>query len=250
MMLLWTVFAALEPENVDAFLEELSARRDAIRVVQARIERENVTTDGVFEARGTMLFVHPKRIVFRYDESSETDLLIDALRLYRYDEDMEQLQIDDLQDDPATEALYMGFAKDFKRLREAFDVSLFIPEVKEGAVKGLLLRPRKRESEDEAASAGPAAAFEEVYLYLRETDYLPTRVIVVNDANSRVEIRMSEYRVNEAVEPGQTQFSIPEGTVIIENQETYEEAPAGGLLLPRDPAVIDIPIPSEEIPAP
>ena len=84
MMLLWTVFAAVEPENVDAFLEELSARRDAIRVVQARIERENVTTDGVFEARGTMLFVHPKRIVFRYDESSETDLLIDALRLYRY----------------------------------------------------------------------------------------------------------------------------------------------------------------------
>ena len=61
---------------------------------------------------------------------------------------------------------------------------------------------------------------------------------------------MSDYRVNEAVEPGQTQCSIPEGTVIIENQDTYEEAPAGGLLLPRDPAVIDIPIPSEEIPAP
>jgi len=37
MLLLWTVFAAVEPENVDAFLEELSARRDAIRVVQARI---------------------------------------------------------------------------------------------------------------------------------------------------------------------------------------------------------------------
>jgi outer membrane lipoprotein-sorting protein len=250
ILLLWTMLSAAEPESVDAFLEELSARRTAVRVVQARLERENVTTDGVFEAQGTVLFVHPRRIVFRYDESAETDVLIDGLRLYRYDRDMEQLQIDDLEDDPATEAFYLGFAKDFKRLREAFDVALFIPEIKEGAVKGLLLRPKKVESEDESDLPGPAAAFEEVYLYLREPDYLPTRVIVVNDANSRVEIRLSHYRVNEAVDTAQTQFRIPEGTVIIENQETFEEAPAGGLFLPRAPAVLELPLSAEEAPAP
>ena len=216
MLLLWTVFAAVEPENVDAFLEELSARRDAIRVVQARIERENVTTDGVFEARGTMLFVHPKRIVFRYDESSETDLLIDALRLYRYDEDMEQLQIDDLQDDPATEALYMGFAKDFKRLREAFDVSLFIPEVKEGAVKGLLLRPRKRESEDEAASQARRRRLRGVPVSSR--DRLPSDA---GDRSQRRQFaggnRMSEYRVNGRWARADPVLD-PRGTVIIETR--------------------------------
>ncbi len=228
---------AVETENADAFLEELEARRSALRVVEARIHRENVTPDGVFEATGTMLYAHPRRIVFRYEDPSVTDLLIDKLRIYRYDEDMEQLLIDDLENDPATEALYIGFEKDFKRLREAFDVFLFIPEVKEGAVKGLLLRPKERADEDDA---NPAAGFEEVYLYLRDEDYLPTRVIVVNDADSHVELRMSDYRANGTIEPEQTQFKIPEGTVIIENQESYEEAPAGGVLLPRDPVIPEI----------
>jgi outer membrane lipoprotein-sorting protein len=244
---LLAVFAAVETESVDAFLKELEAKRDKLQVVQARIHRENITPDGVFEAEGTMLYAHPRRIVFRYEDPTVTDLLIDNLRVYRYDEDMEQLLIDDLEDDPATEALYIGFERDLKRLREAFDVSLFIPEVKEGAVKGLLLRPREAGEEDEA---GPAATFESVYLYLREEDYLPTRVIVVNDADSQVEMRMSEYRVNQRIDPAQTQFRIPEGTVIIENQESFEEAPEGGLLLPRDPIVPKTATEAEGAPAP
>ena len=234
LLLAVTAVVEVEPENVDAFLEELAARRDAIYVVRARIQRENITPDGVFEAKGAMLYARPRRIVFRYEDAAVTDLLIDGRRIYRYDEDMEQLLIDELEDDPATEALYLGFEKDFNRLRKAFDISFFIPEAREGAVKGLLLKPKQEENGEES---NPAAAFEAVYLYLREDDYLPTRVVVVNDADSSVELRLSEYEVNCAIEPAETQFQIPEGTMIVENQEAYEEAPPGGLSLPRDPVV-------------
>ncbi|MFO7975332.1 MAG: outer membrane lipoprotein carrier protein LolA [Candidatus Hydrogenedentota bacterium] len=235
-MLLAALAAAVEveTESMDAFLEELAARRDAIHVVRADIHRENTTPDGIFEAQGAMVYARPRRIVFRYEDPVVTDLLIDDRRIYRYDEDMEQLLVDDLDDDPATEALYLGFEKDFGRLREAFELSFFIPETKEGAVKGLLLKPRKEANGDET---GPAAVFEAVYLYLREEDYLPTRVVVVNDEESRVELRMSDYEVNCPIEPEETQFRVPEGTMIVENQEAYEEAPPGGLLLPRDPVI-------------
>jgi outer membrane lipoprotein-sorting protein len=248
VIMLLLVLAAgveVEPESVDAFLEELAARRDAIHGVRARIHRENSTPDGVFEAKGTLLYARPRRIVFRYEDPAVTDLLIDGRRIYRYDEDMEQLLIDDLEDDPATEALYLGFEKDFNRLREAFDLSFFIPETKEGAVKGLLLKPKEETNEEDT---GPAAAFEAVYLYLREEDYLPSRVLLVNDADSRVDLRMSDYEVNGPIAPEETQFRIPEGTMIVENQEAYEEAPSGGLHLPRDP-IIPKAVP-EEMPSP
>jgi len=247
IVLLLAAAAAVETESVDAFLEELAAKRDAIHVVRAQLERENITPDGVFEAKGTMLYARPRRIVFRYEDPTVTDLLIDGRRIYRYDEDMEQLQIDDLDDDPATEALYLGFENDFARLREAFEVSFFIPEIKEGAVKGLLLRPKKKTGEDGTATA---AVFDEVFLYLREDDFLPTRVIVVNDADSRVDIRMSNYEVNCKIEPVESQFQVPEGTVVIENQESYEEVPSGGLLLPRDPVVPEASPGPEENPRP
>ncbi len=61
---------------------------------------------------------------------------------------------------------------------------------------------------------------------------------------------MSDYRVNGMIEPEQTQFKIPEGTVIIENQESYEEAPAGGVLLPRDPVIPEITAEPVEHPEP
>lgn len=237
-MVLLLAVATAETNEVDAFFEEFAAHRDAIRVVRARVHHENVTPDGVFEAEGTLLYAAPRRIVFRYDDPTVTDLLIDQLRLYRFDKDLEQLLIDQLEDDPATEALYLGFDSDLRRLRKAFEVNLFIPEAREGAVQGILLRPKDPEDDDEVA---PAAVFEEVYLYLREDDYLPTRVIVVNDAHSHVEMRFSDYEVNSPIEPAETQFFLPEGTVIVENQEFFHQAPEGGLMLPRDPIIPELP---------
>jgi len=237
-MVLLLAAATVETNDVDAFFEEFAAHRDAIKVVRARVQRENVTPDGVFEAGGTLLYTAPRRIVFRYDDPMVTDLLIDQLRLYRYDKDLEQLLIDELDDDPATEALYLGFDSDLKRLRETFEVNLFIPEAREGAVRGVLLQPKEPDNDEETP---PAAVFEEVYLYLREDDYLPTRVIVVNDTHARVEMRFSNYEVNCPVEPAETQFFLPEGTVIVENQESFHQVPEGGLMLPRDPIIPEWP---------
>ncbi len=223
----------------DGFFAEFAEKRDGIRTLEARFTQESVVPEETLYSAGRLIYVKPKRIVFRY-EAPEPTYLIDGLRAYEYEPDLKQVQVYLLEDNPQTEALFLGFDEDTKRLRDAYEVELFEPAEEPEGARGVVLRPKNARDEE--------AYFEKVTLFLRAEDYLPYRIHIVNDAESHVTIRVADFVVNGASAPAQGQIMLPEGTTIIEDDEIVETVGRGGKLVPEAIAMPEPPVsaPGEE----
>lgn len=214
--------------DFDAFFADFAARRNRIRVLEARFTQETVTPDETIASTGTLVYVKPKRLIFRY-EDPELVYIIDGLMTYEYDAELEQLQIFEIEDRPETEALFLGFDDSTDRLREAYDIEILPPE-EGGDGKAIRLKPKTRDSD--------TVYFQFVTLELRAEDYLPTRIYIQNDEDSHVLIRVSDFAVNRALEAEDTQIFLPEGTDIVNNERYVETVGPEGKRVPppMDPA--------------
>jgi len=225
LVLVLTIGAAAgEDTAIDVFFAEFAKKRDGIVTLRARFTQESVVPDETLRTAGTIIYVKPKRIVFRYD-APDPIYLIDDLRVYEYAPDLAQLQIYDLEDNPQTEAFFLGFDEDARQLRQGYDVELLTPEDAAPGARVVRLRPKKDEEQE--------APFQEVTLYLRAEDYLPYRIHVVNDAESHVTIWITDFTVNQPLEPGLAQIDLPEGTAIIAHEQGVERVGAGGKRVPE-----------------
>jgi len=181
LALLTMIVAAAEPAvpaELDAFLEDFAEHRVHLTALEAKFVQINYTTDfrgetDRLEKVGTLVYVHPRRLVFRYDDIV---MLIDRTRFYEYDPAIGQLQITTLGNDPQMEALFLGFEENLDALREAYALTLFDVGDDSCADFGLALNP------NESGDPDAPPLFEEVRLYLRKGDYLPCRVYTGNDA--------------------------------------------------------------------
>jgi outer membrane lipoprotein-sorting protein len=220
------VMSAAQPlPPLDEFMKDFDRKRGSIQSVRADFRQENITADESEVVTGTLFYGNPRRILFRYTKPALT-YVFDDLRVYEYDAESEQVQSHDLSDDPQTEALFVGFGESPDRLREAYNIELFRPDVSECGAIGMVLKPKGPEEE---------AAFKEIRLYLREEDYLPCRVQIQNDEESSVLIDVTQYRVNEPYKPEDTQVQVAEGTEIFQNDQYVETAGPGGMWLPEEP---------------
>ena len=222
---------------LDAFLAEFTERRAAVENVQAAFVQEEISPDDMIRSEGTLVFVRPRRILFRYADP-EIAYLIDELRVYEYDAEFEQVQMFDLDNDPEAEALFLGFGGDPERLQQAYDLSLSptLPDACGSHV--LTLRPKIDGDGDIPQDAlhddnAAVSLFEEARLTLGRDDYLPCRIEIINDANSRIVINIVEYTVNKPIEPDSDRLRLPEGTRIIENDVLMETVGSDGAVLPR-----------------
>ncbi len=214
-------------ESMEGFLVEFAEKRERLVVLEAAFEQRNATVDEEEVSEGTLVYANPRRIVFRYASPTEAVVLIDGLKVYEYDVEFEQVQIFSLEADAETEALYLGFESDVGRLTEAYDLEFFKPgDAYPETTKGLMLHPKARE--DDAAPL-----FERVHLYLRESDYLPIRIYIVNDAESSVDISISDIVVNKTIDPVRTQLNVPEGVRIIEDELDKGQVGPEGKLMPE-----------------
>ena len=109
------------------FFAEFSARRDATEALQASFVQTTITPDETIVSRGTLVYTKPKRLIFRY-EDPPLEYMIDGLRVYEYDPDIEQIQIFELEDRPESEAFYLGFESNADRLQEAYSVRVLPPD--------------------------------------------------------------------------------------------------------------------------
>jgi outer membrane lipoprotein-sorting protein len=224
---------------VDAFLRNLTEKRAHVQDMTARFQQKTVSGNDVTYSHGALLYVRPRRIVFRYIEP-ELVYLIDGLSVYEYDPELEQVRIVALKDSPDTEALYLGFENDPERLEEAYRLSLFKPEEgREGAI-GLELEPKDPQSE--------TAFFQRVRLSLRAEDYLPYRIHIVHDAEAATTLDVADVKTNVPIDPRQTQVELPPGTVIVEPDESTETVGIAGLALPL-PIEPALPVESKAEPA-
>ena len=245
---LMLVSGVQEPPTLDALLAELPEKRQGISTLEASFLQEKILPDERERTSGRVRYAKPRRIQFEYDEP-EMVYLVDDRTVYGYDVELEQVQVHHLTDAPEAEALFLGFTEDVAALRKAFDMEILDARVVEGAVAALELRPKATAQDKPAASepapdeteAEPDHYFERVRLYLRGKDYLPCLIHVIFDADSEVVLQFRDMQVNPAAAEDQLQILIPEGTMIIENEELAEVVGPEGKRLPAAPPKLDSP---------
>jgi len=206
--------------DLEEFVEEFQEKRADVQTLEAQFRQHNFTAEDRFTNEGELLYIRPRRLLFRYTEPPVT-YAVDDLMVYEYDADLAQVQQMRLEDHPETEALFLGFESDLTRLQEAYAVSLFTPDEDECGSIGLRLEP-------EVDAEEAPGFFEEAWLYLREEDYIPCRIHLVNPDGSQVLIEIPDPEVNVKLTPRETSLWVPEDTRIVPEQGPVETAGAEG----------------------
>jgi len=238
------------------FFDAFSKKRDQIRTLEAQFVQSIVSQGEAVEAHGTLVYMNPRRILFRYDEKQGgTTYLIDKRRAYQYDPDIKQAQVFDLTDNAQTEVFFLGFDANVDVLTQAYDLSLFAPDSKAapGATQGLSIRPKKElpSTAEDLSRDTQAAPFQEVKLYLREADYLPVRIEILNEDKSHTSINVSDFEINKELDPARAEIAVPEGTKVYADDQLIETIGSGGAVLPRPvPTASEPVIQSTELPPP
>ncbi len=225
---LWANAAEAEAPEKEASLVEFfttfAQSRDAIGLLEATFIQTTVTPDEIIVSEGQIVYVRPKRLIFRYDDPPLV-YMIDSLRAYEYDPELEQVQIFELEDRPESEAFYLGFENNAEQLQEAYNVRLLPASDPSRYALALEFEP-KSDDEDQAY-------FKKVILQLRRGDFLPAEIRIINDEESHVEFRVSDFKINGQPDPEKTHIVLPEGTVIVDNDRYAGEVGPEGLRLPR-----------------
>jgi len=219
------------------FYSEFAKHRDAIASMRAKFVQTTTNPDETDTAEGTLIYTRPKRLLFRYTDPP-LDYMIDGLRAYEYDPDIAQITIYDIEDKPESEAFYLGFESNADRLREAYEIYTLPPDDPATHLLAVEFVPKPKED-------GEPPLFERVRLQLRKPDMLPSRILIVNDAESRTEFAVGDFTINGEMPENMEHLKVPEGTVIVENDEYAGEVPVGGAVFPK-PAVASVQ--SEDLP--
>ena len=244
------IAAAETPPSFDAFFADFAKKRDGVHVLEARFAQTNVSSEETIESSGTVVYVKPRRIVFRYEKpDAGVTYLIHGRKAYEYEPDIKQLQIYSLEDNPRTEVFFLGFDDNTDSLRAAYDVDVFeSSEDKAQGSRGIAIRPKK--SEDVIPAK---AGIQEVKLFLRDADYLPYHIHIKNDDDSQVDIRITDYAINSKLEPAKTRIALPEGIKVIEDDQVLETVGVGGKSVPTEDVISAQPLPEpvkKDTPAP
>lgn len=235
--LMWMSAAAGQTPAPDTFYAEFAKHRDAIESMRAEFVQTTTNPDETDTATGKLIYTRPKRLLFRYADPA-LDYMIDGLRAYEYDPDIAQLTIYDIEDKPESEAFYLGFESNADRLKQAYDIYTMAPDDPNTHVLAVEFVPKPKED-------GEAPLFERVRLQLRKPDMLPSKILIINDEESRTEFTVTNFGINEQMPEHLDELKVPEGTVIVENDEYVGEAPVGGMVFPK-PAVASVD--SEDLP--
>lgn len=230
---------------IDAFFDEFAEQRDGIANFEARFVQRTVTPDEIFDSVGTIVYLRPRRLIFRYDDP-ELVYMMDANVAYEYDAELQQLQIFGMEDRPEAEAFFLGFDQNAERLREAYILRLLPPADPAKSAVALELTPRPEEDEE--------MLFERVILQLRAGDFLPHAIEIVNDAENSVYFEVSEFVVNGELDPDKAQIVLPEGTMVVQDDAFVERVGEGGLRVPGawiatpSPEVTEVSLPDPPVP--
>lgn len=208
------------------FFTEFSKQRDAIETMRASFVQTTTNPDETVVSKGTLIYTRPKRLIFRYADPPLV-YMIDGLRVYEYDPGISQIEVMQLEDRPESEAFYLGFESNADNLQKAYDVHVLPPSDPEKYARAVEFVPKPR-------TDGEEPYFKSVRLQLRKKDYLPAEILIVNDDESQTFFAVTDFATNEKLPEDLSHVRVPEGTAIVEDDESSAEASAGGALFPRE----------------
>jgi outer membrane lipoprotein-sorting protein len=212
------------PEQFQSVLE----RRDSIETLTARFHQETIAPEELIESDGSLVYINPKRILFRYDDPPLT-YMIDAKRSYEYDEEMEQLLVYDLDGGPEAEAFFLGFENNTSKVMEAYAITIEPATDSTKHVFTVVLTPKEQDEEN--------LIFERVYLNIDRDHFMPSQITIINDEENKVVFHIDEFEINTSLDPKLPRLSVPEGTDIIINDESVGQAGPEGQSYPEPESV-------------
>ena len=233
------------PIDADQFFTEFTKARLGVQCLQARFEQTNTSGQDVVRANGTIVYVKPRRILFRYESAEQNAIyLLDNRKVFEYEPDVRQVQIYDMDDNEKTEIFFLGFDNNTESLRKNYDVSVVEPANKEAGSRALVIHPKVKPVEGKPTDpADPKAGkekesggFREVMILLRDKDYVPVAIQIINQDDSEVLILMKDIVLRDKADLSLATIALPEGTKIFENDEKKEVVGAGSKIVPPNDA--------------
>ncbi len=212
--------------EVSPQLETFARQRDEIRTLQAQFTQETITPDETIESSGTVVYVNPKRIIFRYDDLN-LEYMIDARNAYEYDAELEQVLIYDIAGRPEAAAFFMGFENNADELQKAYHVRVLPARDTKTHAFALELIPRAAMDSDDPP------LFERVLLQISRDDYLPTEIDITNDADSSVTFHVQNFMLNQTLPQEVSSLFVPAGTDVVINDDIADPVEDGGRYYPR-----------------
>lgn len=213
--------------TLDEFYTRFTENRRLIVDLRAEFVQKTVTPDEIYTSEGTIVYKRPRRIIFRYpnpETGFRSAYMIDDGLYYEYDEEIEQLSVYEISDRPEAEGLFAGFENNLDVLQDAYTIRLLQSDPAWPDTLGVELVPKNVEPDD--------AIFQSITLQLRQEDFLPVAITIVNDEESSVHYTVSGFAVNEGLSEELTHLNVPEETTILHNDEPAGTVGVEGLMLP------------------
>lgn len=211
-------------EGFDSFFKAFKEKRDGVGSLQATFVQKTILPQEIITTEGALYYSKPRRILFS-TKDPERATLVDGRRGYEYDAEIKQMTVFDIEDNPRANIFFLGFDDDTEALKTAYELTLFETDDPRGK-HGIKIKPRP-DSEEEVY-------FLEAELYLRDEDYLPYRIHIVNDTESQLYIDVSDMVKKPEQDLESVRFFVPEGVKVVENDDVVETVAAGGRYVPAE----------------
>lgn len=226
--------------DADEVLRVLSERRESLSTMQAEFSQLTVTSDEDIASMGTLTYVKPKRIIFRYAEPP-IEYMIDRNHAYEYDAELEQMLIFDIEGLPEAEAFFLGLESNIDALKESYVIKTLAPGNTERNAVAIELIPIPVDGEE--------PVFEKVTMQLRKEDYLPVQIDIVNSESSSVQFTIKNFKLNETLPKELSHVFVPDLTDVILNDDPFEVTGEQGAYFPDNErlGIVETPVESEDL---
>ena len=108
-------------------LRLLSEGREQLTTLEADFKQVTMTDDEDIKSTGTITYVKPKRIIFRYAEPP-IEYMIDKNHAYEFDAELEQILIFNIEGRPEAEAFFLGLESNTELLQKSYTIRALPPE--------------------------------------------------------------------------------------------------------------------------
>lgn len=209
-------------DDIDLFFKTFKEKRDGIESLEAKFTQTTQLPEEELITQGILRYSKPRRILFLTEEP-EHALLMDGRQGYEYDADIRQMTMFYVEDHPRANIFFLGFDNNTEALRAAYDLTLLISDDPRGR-QGIRITPRPGTEEEDY--------FLQVNLYLRDSDFFPYRIHIVNDAESQLFIDVKEISTLNAQDHETPRIFLPEGVTIVAEERVVDIVGEGGRYVP------------------
>lgn len=206
-------------------LRLLGEHRTELTTMQATFKQITMTEEDDTTSTGTIVYVKPKRIIFRYDDPP-VEYMIDKKHAYEYDAELEQIMIFNIEGRPEAEAFFLGLESDTELLKKSYTIKALAPENPERDAVALQLLPIPKEDIE--------PIFAKITLQLRKNDYLPTKIDIINNETSSVIFTITNFKLNESLPKNRSHIFTPDLTDLVLNDEVLDAVGEAGAFFPDD----------------